>query len=67
MNDLVANLMKNADLDEAAAEKVIGVVKDFVEDKLPGPIASQVTNVLDGVDADDVGDALDAVKGLFGK
>lgn len=67
MKDLIANLVSQADIDEATALKVIGVVKDFLDDKLPSPIDKQVVKVLEGVDGDQVDDALDAVKGLFGK
>jgi len=67
MKELVAKLVKDVDINEATAKKVIGVVKDFLDDKLPSPIGKQVTNVLDGVDADDLGDAVDGIKGLFGK
>jgi hypothetical protein len=67
MKELIGNLVKQADIDESTAEKVLDVVKDFLGDKLPGPMASQVTNILDGVDGEQVSDALDSVKGLFGK
>lgn len=66
MKAIIEKLIKEAKLDEATAEKVLDVVKDFVEDKLPDPIAKQVGNVLDGVDGDDLGHALDSIKGLFG-
>ncbi len=65
MNELIGNLVKNADIDEATAKKVIGIVKDFLEDKLPSPIDSQVANVLDGVDAEDVEGALNKLKGFL--
>lgn len=67
MKELIEKVVKEAKVDEATAEKVVDVVKDFLGDKLPGPIAKQVDNVLDGVDADDVNDALNMAKGLFGK
>ena len=67
MKELIANLVNQADIDEATALKVIGVVKDFLDDKLPSPIDKQVVNVLEGLDGEQVDSALDAVKGLFGK
>jgi len=67
MKELVAKLVKDVDIDEATAKKVINVVKDFLDDKLPGPIGTQVSKVLDGVEGDQIEDALDGVKGLFGK
>lgn len=67
MTELIEKLVDQAEVDEATAKKIVGVVKDFLEDKLPGPIAKQVTGYLDDVDSDQVNDVLDAAKGLFGK
>ena len=67
MQELIANLMSQANLDEAGAKKVINIVKDFLEDKLPSPIDDQVTKVLEGLDVDDVVGMLGKAKGLFGK
>lgn len=67
MQEIINKLVQQASIDEATAEKVIVVIKGFLDDKLPDPIAKQVGNVLEGVDADDIGDALDSIKGLFGK
>lgn len=67
MKELISNLVNKADIDEATALKVIGVVKDFLDDKLPSPIDKQVVKVLEGLDGGQVDGALDAVKGLFGK
>lgn len=67
MNDLVKKLVSQANIDEATAKKVIAVVKDFLDDKLPSPIDKKVTDVLDGIDTKDVGNILGKAKGLFGK
>jgi len=67
MNPLVAKLIKDANIDEATAGKVVGVVADFLDDKLPSPIDKAVSKALGDLDADDIDGALDAVKGLFGK
>ncbi|MDA3847706.1 MAG: hypothetical protein PF505_14400 [Vallitaleaceae bacterium] len=67
MKELIAKLVKDVDIDEATAKKVVIVVKDFLDDKLPGPISAQVNNALDGVGSDQIDGALDGVKGLFGK
>ena len=67
MKELVNTLIKQANIDEATALKVIGVVKTYLGDKLPGPIGDQVKNALDGLGGDQVNDALDAVKGFFNK
>jgi hypothetical protein len=66
MNALIEKLIKDANIDEATAKKVISVVADFLEDKLPSPIDQQVVKVLNNIDNDDIQSALGAVKGLFG-
>lgn len=67
MKELIAKLVSQADIDEATALKVIGVVKNFLDDKLPSPIDKQVANLIDGIDGKQVDSALASVKGLFGK
>ncbi len=67
MNELVKKLVGQANIDEATAKKVIAVVKDFLDDKLPSPIDKKVADVLEGIDAEDVGNILGKAKGLFGK
>lgn len=67
MEELILKLVEQAEIDDATAEKVIEVVKEFLSDKLPSPIDKTVEKYLDGVDGDDLGDALDIAKGLFGK
>ena len=67
MNELISKLMSQANLDETAATKVLEVVKDFLEDKLPSPIDDQVSKVLSGIDSDQLGDVLGKAKGFFGK
>lgn len=67
MKELIAKVVEEAKVDEATAQKVIDVVKDFLDDKLPSPIDKQVINAIDGVDADDINGALGMAKGLFGK
>lgn len=67
MKELIDKLVGEAEVDEATAKKIVGVVKNFLDDKLPSPIDKQVAKVLDGVETDQVNDALDVAKGLFGK
>jgi len=66
MNPLVQKLIDQADIDEATAGKVVGVVADFLDEKLPSPIDKAVSKALGDLDSDDLDGALDAVKGLFG-
>ena len=67
MKELVSKLVSQAKIDESTAEKVIAVVRDFLDDKLPSPIDKKVTDVLDGIDSKDVNNILGKAKGLFGK
>lgn len=67
MQELINTLISKANIDEATAVKVIDVVKNFLEDKLPSPIDDQVSKVLDGVESDQINDGLNAVKGFFKK
>lgn len=66
MNPLVQKLIDQANIDEATAGKVIGVVSDFLEDKLPSPIDKTVVKALEGLDSDEAGDVLDKAKGFLG-
>ena len=70
MNELIKNLMSQANLDEASAKKALDVVKGFLKDKLPDSVENQVIRVLDGVDAGKIAEGaeglLDQAKGLFG-
>ena len=66
MNTLVEKLIKEAKLDKKTAEKVLSVVKDFLDDKLPDPLDKKVSKVLDGIDEDTVSNILGKAKGLFG-
>lgn len=66
MNPLVKQLIDQADIDETTAKKVVGIVADFLDEKLPSPIDNAVSKALGDLDADDIDDALDAVKGFLG-
>jgi hypothetical protein len=67
MKELISKLVDQAGIEENMAEKVIEVVKGFLEDKLPSPIAGQVSKVLSGMDDDKKDSMLGKAKGLFGK
>ncbi|MDO4765307.1 MAG: hypothetical protein Q4A29_04550 [Eubacteriales bacterium] len=70
MNEIIKNLMSQANLDEATAKKAVEVVKNFLKDKLPDSIENQVCSVLDGLDTNQLASGaenlLDQAKGLFG-
>jgi len=67
MKELISKLVDEAGIEEKMAGKVIEVVKSFLEDKLPAPIASQVAKVLEGKDIGDAEGIMGKAKGLFGK
>lgn len=71
MDQLVSMISEKFGLPADKAEEVIGMVINFVGDKLPTPIASQVTGLLDGGGmaggaADAVGGVMDSVKDGLG-
>lgn len=72
MDQLISQITEKTGLPSDKVEQVVGMVVSFLSDKLPAPIASQVTGLLEGGDAaggatDAAGGAMDAVKkGLGG-
>jgi len=72
VDQLVSMISEKFGLPADKAQEVIGMVMNFVGDKLPEPIASQVTGLLDGDGvaggaADAVGGATDAAGGMVDK
>lgn len=71
MEQLIAQITEKTGLPADKVQEVVGMVMSFVSDKLPAPIASQVTGLLEGGGgggaADAAGGAMDAAKkGLGG-
>lgn len=72
MDELVALVQKKTGLGKAQAKQAVETVMDFLKDKLPGPIAAQLDNVLENeAMMDQAGDLLDkgipGLGGLLGK
>ena len=67
MDELIALVVEKTGISEQMAQTAVDTVLSFLKEKLPDPIASQIDNVINGIDADDVGNALNALGGLLGK
>ncbi len=68
MKALIQDLAAKADLSPEQAEKVAGVVRDFIGAKLPDAIKGPVLGALSGENVDHVADmAKGMLGGLLGK
>jgi hypothetical protein len=69
MDELIAAIAAKTGLPADKAEQAAGAALEFIKDKLPEPIASQLDGFLSG-NAAGIGDALggvtDKLKGMFG-
>lgn len=69
MDDLVAQLTKQAGLSEVVAKQVIQMVIDFIKSKLPEPIAKQLDGWIAGAGAgkmEAMGSIMKGIGDLFG-
>lgn len=64
MKEMITTLVRDADLDQAQAEKVAEVVRQFLKDKLPDAMEGPVLAALNG---DNVTEAVGQAKNLFAK
>lgn len=69
MKQLVNQLTSRVDITPAQAQQVVDVVKDFLGEKLPEPLAAPVMGALEGRDdlADQLAEGADGVIGQIGK
>jgi hypothetical protein len=72
VDDLLKQITDKFGVSADQAKGIVGTVAEFLGDKLPGPIGSQVSKLLGGGDdgdkgGDDEGGLLDKAKGLLGK
>ena len=63
MDELVDLVVKKTGISEEMARKAVETVLDFLKDKLPGPIAERLDDVLEG---GSTGDLLSGLGGLLG-
>jgi len=65
MDELVKTVSEKTGLSEDMAKQVVGVVLDYVKDKLPDSIAGQVDSFLEGK-GPDLGSLTGGLGGLLG-
>ncbi len=65
MDELVKTVSEKTGLSEDMAKQVVGVVLDYVKDKLPDSIAGQVDSFLEG-GGPDLGSLTGGLGGLLG-
>ncbi len=68
MDELLKQVMGKAALDEEKAQQAIDAVVEYLQDKLPEPIASQLEGIIDGTieKAGGAGGIMDMIMGMFG-
>jgi hypothetical protein len=64
MEEVVKLVVEKTGITEDLAEKAVDVVIDFLKDKLPGPLASQIDGVVGG--ETDLDDIAKGIGGLLG-
>lgn len=67
MDELVRKLIERAKLDETKANEVVGIVRDFLGEKLPPNILKQINGFLENEKLDKAKDVFGKAKGLFSK
>ena len=67
MKELVKLVAQKTGLSEEKAKVAVETVLDFLQDKLPGPVASQIKSLLEGEDAGGLGNVAKGLGGILGK
>ena len=67
MEELKQQLIDQLGLDDPTSTKAIEIVLGFIKDQLPEGMQGMVDNLIEGAgDGLDVGDAMNALKGMLG-
>jgi len=66
MEQLVNLVVEKTGISEEAAQNAVDVIVDFVKEKLPEPISSQLDGLLSGEAAEGEGGIGGALKGMLG-
>lgn len=64
MEEIIKQVVEKTGISEDLAEKAVEVVIDFLKDKLPAPLASQIDSILSG--ETDLGDLTKGIGSLLG-
>jgi hypothetical protein len=64
MEEIIKQVVEKTGISEDLAEKAVEVVIDFLKDKLPEPLASQIDGVVSG--ETDLGDLAKGIGSLLG-
>jgi uncharacterized protein (DUF2267 family) len=64
MNELVQKVVQQAGIPEETAQKAISAVVDFLKERMPGPLATQLESLLNGEGGGESG--LTAAKSVLG-
>jgi len=69
MDEIIQRLIDKTGLPEDKARAAVDTVLGFLKEKLPGPVASQIDNLLAGGSGvgDKLGSAAQSLGGMFGK
>jgi hypothetical protein len=65
-DDLIGMVAEQAGISEDQAKKAVDAVWDFLDDKLPEPLAGQIDKVLAGGDISDLGGLGKSLGSMFG-
>lgn len=68
MDELIKRITEKTGISEDQARSAVNMVAGFLKERLPGPLAGQVENVLSGGGGmtDKLGDAASKVGNIFG-
>jgi uncharacterized protein (DUF2267 family) len=66
MDELIKQVSQKVGISEKQAQQAVETVMDFLKDKLPAPIASQVESALSGGEMPDLGDLGKKLGGILG-
>lgn len=67
MDELIKMVSKKAGISEKQARQAVTTVMEFLDDKLPGPLAQQITSVMKGGSMGSLDDLTKSLGDLFSK